>query len=87
MSHENTKRIRAALDAEGIRYDRGYRIGTGRQAHRVDEEEVTVLLLPNGDVRRSVSVFEDDEGKLWIDDELPVTAVVALARALARGEA
>lgn len=87
MSNENTRRIRAALDAEGIKYDRGYRIGVGEQAHRVNLDDVTVLLPPDGDVRRSISVYEDEEGKLWIDDELPVTAVVALARALARGEA
>lgn len=87
MSYENTKRIRSALDAEGIKYDRGYRIGAGEQAHRVDLDDVTVLLPPDGDVLRSISVFEDEEGHLWIDDELPVHAVVALARALARGEA
>lgn len=87
MSHENTKRIRAALDAEGIAYDKGYRIGAGEPVHRVNEEDVTVLLPPDGDVRRSVSVFEDKEGKLWVDDEISARAVVALARALARGEA
>ena len=87
MSYENTMQIRAALDAEGIKYDKGYRIGSGEPVHRVNLDDVTVLLPPDGDALHSISVFEDEEGKLWIDDEIPVRAVVALARALARGEA
>lgn len=87
MSHESTRQIRAALDAEGIAYDRGYRIGAGEPEHRVNLDDVTVLLPPDGDALRSISVFEDEDGHLWIDDEIPVRAVVALARALARGEA
>lgn len=85
MAYTKTDALRAALDALGIRYTRGYSLGSAEwrkpTEQRTDLERVTCVWPRSADVTHSVTFEEDEGGCMWVADD--VTPAQALALALA----
>ena len=85
MAYEKTRQLRASLDALGIRYTRGYSLGSDEWKKPTDErtdlDRVTCVWPRSADAAHSVTFEEDEWGDMWVADE--VTPAQALALALA----
>lgn len=82
--------LRALADAQGIVHTHGYQMGRGEDAHRIMEDRVTTLWPSPDDAVRSITIEEDEDGRLWLEDDVTIEQAIAIAmveRARARMEA
>lgn len=75
MTETITDRLRAGLNARGIKYTCGYEFRDGR---RVDEGTVTTAWPDDMDAQHSVTFEEDKDGALWVANDVSVREALAM---------